>query len=169
MKRFLLTLLAILIALPLGALAAVHFLLDGDAVRAQAANAVRRSTGRELVIAGPIRLAWSLTPAIEARDVSLLNPPGMSRAATAHVDRVEAEVALLPLLERRVEVRRIVLAGADVLLERDALAMTDGESDAFDRGPGDGGSVRAGVEPNEACSRRGPDERRALTSGRNER
>ncbi|MBV8911981.1 MAG: AsmA family protein, partial [Acetobacteraceae bacterium] len=120
MKRLLLALLIVLIALPLGAFVAAHFLLDADAVRARVADAVRRASGRELVIAGPIRLAWSLTPAIEARDVSLMNPPGMSRLATVHVDRVEAEVALLPLLTRRLELRRVLVAGPDILLERDA-------------------------------------------------
>jgi len=118
-KRLLLIILVVLIAVPAGAVTAAHFLLNGDSVRARVADAVRRATGRELTIAGPVQLAWSLTPTIEAEDVNLLNPPGMSRPATAHLDRVEAQVALLPLLARRVEVRRVVLIGPDILLERD--------------------------------------------------
>ncbi len=120
MRRALLILAAVLVALPLAAVAVVGWFLDGDALKARAADAVRRATGRELTIAGPVRLAWSLTPTIEARDVSFANPPGMSRPAMAHLDRIEAEVALLPLLSRRVEVRRVVLVAPDVLLERDA-------------------------------------------------
>ena len=38
----------------------------------------------------------------------------------AHVDRVEARFGLLPLLSRRVAVDRLVLAGPDLRLERDA-------------------------------------------------
>ena len=120
MKRALLVLLVIVVLVPASALAAAHFLLTQDWLKARAEEAVQRSTGRALTIAGPVRLAWSLTPTIEAQDVSLANPPGMSRPAMAHLDRVQAQVALLPLLSRRVEISRIVLTAPDVLFERDA-------------------------------------------------
>lgn len=120
MKRTGLILLALMIAVPLAALAAAHWYLNGDMMRARVVEAVRQATGRELTIAGPIRLAWSLAPTVEAKDVSLSNPPGFSRPDMAHIDRVQAQVALLPLLSRRVEIRHVQLAGPDVLLERDA-------------------------------------------------
>ena len=73
MKRWWPLLLACVLLLPV---AAVQWFLDGDAVRQRLEEAVRRATGRALTIAGPVRLAWSLAPPIEARDVSLANPPG---------------------------------------------------------------------------------------------
>ena len=104
MKRALLIAVALVLAIPLGLLTAAHWYLNGDTVRARLAEAVQRATGRELTMAGPVRLAWALSPTIEARDVSLSNPPGFSRPNMAHIDRVQAQVALLPLLSRRVEV-----------------------------------------------------------------
>jgi len=119
MRRALLVLLVAVIALPAATLAVAHFVLTPDWLKARAEEAVQRATGRELTIAGPVQLGWSLSPTVVAQDVSLANPPGMSRPAMAHLDRVEAQVALLPLLSRRVEVRRLVLTGPDVRLERD--------------------------------------------------
>lgn len=114
---------ALVVLVPLAAFAAFAALLDTDALKIRAADAVRRSTGRELTIAGPVGLTWSLIPTIVLNDVSLSNPPGMSRPALAHAARVEIRVALLPLLSRQVELRGITLVEPDVLLERDAAGQ----------------------------------------------
>ena len=127
MKRAVVAAVAVLVVVPLAGFVTARVLLDGKALKTRAIEAVRRATGRELTIAGPVRLAWSLTPRLEASDISLANPPGMSRPAMAHVARVEAEVGLLPLLSRRVEIARIRLERPDVLLERDAEGRANWE------------------------------------------
>jgi uncharacterized protein involved in outer membrane biogenesis len=114
-------LLALTFLLVVGTTVVVRTQFNEDAVRLRAQDAVRRATGRELTIQGPVRLAWSLTPTIAMEDVSLANPPGLSRPAMAHVARAEARLALWPLLSsRRVEVLGLTLVQPDVLLERDA-------------------------------------------------
>jgi AsmA protein len=118
-----LVLLALVVLVPPIAVAAFAALFDADALKTRAADAVRRSTGRELTIAGPVGLTWSLIPTIVLNDVSLSNPPGMSRPALAHAARVEIRVALLPLLSRQLELRGVTLVGPDVLLERDAAGQ----------------------------------------------
>lgn len=122
-RRVVLVLLALAVLLPALAAATVVLLFDGEALKPRAADAVRQATGRELSIAGPVRLGWSLTPTVSATAVSLANPSGMSRPAMAMLDRVDVQVALWPLLRRRVEVRGITLIGPDVLLERDAAGQ----------------------------------------------
>jgi len=122
-RRIGLVLAAIIVLLPLAAAAGFVALFDANTLKARVTDAVRRSTGRELVIAGPVGLTWSLVPTIALRDVSLSNPPGMSRPAMAQAARVEARIALLPFLSGRVEVRGITLVGPDVLLERDAAGQ----------------------------------------------
>jgi len=119
-RRIGLAVAALVVLLPLVAVAAFMALFDAEAVKVRLADAVRRSTGRELTIAGPVGLTWSLIPTVALNDVSLSNPPGMSRPAMARAARIEARVALLPLLSRRVEVRGINLVEPDILLERDA-------------------------------------------------
>ena len=111
---------AVLALLTVVAGVAYAVLFDPAALKARAADAVRRATGRELTIGGTLGVAWSLSPSVTADDVTLANPPEFSRPAMAHVRRVEVQVALWPLLSRRIEVRRVALIGPDVLLERDA-------------------------------------------------
>lgn len=122
-RRIGLVVAAVAVLLPLTAVSAFVALFDPSMLKARAADAVRRSTGRELTIAGPVGLTWSLIPTVTLDDVSLSNPPGMSRPAMAHAARVEVRFALLPLLSRQVEVRGITLAKPDVLLERNAAGQ----------------------------------------------
>ncbi len=106
--------------LPVAVVAGVAASFDTGALRLRLADAVRRSTGRELTIAGPVGLTWSLVPTVALHDVSLSNPPGLSRPAMARAAQVDVRIALAPLLSRRVEVRGITLVEPDILLERDA-------------------------------------------------
>lgn len=122
-RRIALVAVGVVPALALAAAGAVVWLVDSDALKAGLANSVLRATGRELAIAGPVELAWSLTPTLALRGVSLANPPGLSRPAMAQLAGIEAQVALVPLLSRRVEVRSVVLVEPDVLLERDAAGQ----------------------------------------------
>lgn len=122
-RRIVLALAALLVLLVAGVATAVALLFDGEALKPRAIEAVRRATGRELTIAGPVRLAWSLTPTVTAERMSLANPPGMSRPAMATLDRLDVQVALWPLLRRRVEVHGLTLIGPDLLLERDAAGQ----------------------------------------------
>ncbi len=120
MKRALLIPLAVVVAIPVAGLAAAHAYLGEDALRSRIEAAVEKATGRTLTIAGPIGLSWSLSPTIDAADLNLANPPGFSRPAMAHIERIQARVGLLPLLSRRVEITGLTVTGPDVLLERNA-------------------------------------------------
>ena len=101
-----------------GTVAALSF--DPASQRARIEGAVRRATGRELTLAGPMRISWGLHPVLEAEDVSLANMPGGSRPQMVAVARMEARLDLLPLLSRRVEIASVTLVRPDILLETDA-------------------------------------------------
>ncbi len=120
MRRVLWVLLAVAVLLPLAAVAGFAVWFDQAEIKARIADAVRQATGRELTLAGPIEVGWSFTPTLRVRDVRLANPPGFSRPDMALIDAVEAQVALWPLLSRRVEVRGVTVQQPDVLLECDA-------------------------------------------------
>lgn len=110
--------LTMLIAIPAVAAIALYFTFDANRLKPEIAEVVRGQTGRELAVSGPISLnLLSLAPTIEMRDVALANLPGGSRPAMVTLDRLEAQVALLPLLSRRVEIRRLVLLHPTILLE----------------------------------------------------
>lgn len=91
--------------------------LEFEELRGIAESEVRRATGRELKVAGPIDLEISFNPAIALDDVSFANAPWGSRPAMVTVKRLELEVSLLPLLLGEVRINRLVLVEPDVLLE----------------------------------------------------
>ncbi len=124
-----------------GVAAAVSF--DPATQRDRIVDAVRRATGRDLTLAGPLRLEWGLTPVLEAEDVSFANMAGGSRPQMATVARLEARVDLLALLSRRIEIASVTLVRPDILLETDANGRGNWQFDrpAVASAPGSGGSA----------------------------
>ena len=88
---------------------------------------VKAETGRDLVFGGPIDLRLSLEPKLIASDVTLSNAPGARSPLMAQVKRVEVQVALLPLLQRRFEVVEVALVEPTIMLETDAQGRANWE------------------------------------------
>ena len=78
---------------------------------------VKADTGRDLVFGGPIDLKLSLEPKLIASDVTLSNAPGAQSPQMVKAKRVEVQVALLPLLQRRFEVVEVALVEPTIALE----------------------------------------------------
>ncbi len=112
--------LATLFGLLIVAVATVLLSFDADSFKPRVVAAVKQATGRDLTLHGPIRLGLSLQPTLIVQDVSFANPPGFSQPQMATLQQLELKLALLPLLDHRVEIRRLVLVKPDILLETDA-------------------------------------------------
>jgi AsmA protein len=107
---------AVAVALPLAAWVALRSFVNPDALRPRLVAAVEQATGRRFTL-GEIGLALSLRPTVALSDIALANAEGGSRPAMLTAKRVEVQVALLPLLSRRVEIGRVLLVEPDLLLE----------------------------------------------------
>jgi uncharacterized protein involved in outer membrane biogenesis len=81
---------------------------------------VREATGRELTIAGPMRLGFFPKIAVSAEQVSLSNAAWAKSPQMASLEKVALEISLLPLLYGRIEVNSIQLAGLILNLETNA-------------------------------------------------
>jgi AsmA family protein len=81
---------------------------------------VKDATGRDLVIRGGIDFKLSLEPELLIDDVSLSNAEWGKAAQMLTARRVEAQVKLLPLLQRRFEIVRFKLIDPVIALETDA-------------------------------------------------
>lgn len=115
--------LLLVVAVPVAVLVVGYIILtsqDFDEIRRLAETEVEKATGRELRIEGPIDIALSLTPSIRLEGIRFANAPGGSAEDMARAERLEVQVALLPLLQSEIEVQRFVLVNADILLETDA-------------------------------------------------
>lgn len=104
------------VALVIAMIAAVKA-IDFNKYKDFLAQQVLEATGRQLTIAGTLELKPGLVPMVIAHGVSLANLPGGSRPEMIKVERIEAEIALLPLLKREIRVQRLVLNAPHILLE----------------------------------------------------
>lgn len=82
-------------------------------------KAVEDATGRALTLGGNIGLEIGLRPSLVVDDVRFQNTAWGSRPELAKVRRLEIQVALLPLIRRQIEVKRLILVEPDILLETD--------------------------------------------------
>ena len=103
-----------------GGLVAALLSVDPNSYRGVVEDQAAAALDRDVTIAGDMDLAVGLTPAIVLNDVRLANVDGSTRAHMAQVDRIEAEIELLPLLGGDLRIDRIVLVGVDLLLETGA-------------------------------------------------
>ena len=77
--RWVLIALALLVLLPAVALAVFVATFDAEALKPRIEAAVEGATGRDLTLAGPVGLKFSLSPTITLDGLALANIPGGSR------------------------------------------------------------------------------------------
>jgi len=119
-RRLLLIVPVALLALLVTTAAIAWLAFDPNAAKDRIESAVEHQTGRRLTLAGNLRLTFLPSPALTAEDVALANLQGGSRPIMVSAHRVTAELAWLPLLQRRVVITRLILEKPDLLIERDA-------------------------------------------------
>jgi AsmA protein len=114
----------LLVVAPFVALLAGGFFLlrtfDLDQFRERVTAEIRAATGRDVATRGGVHVAVSLTPTITMNDLEIGTFSSGSRAQMLVVKRFETHLRLVPLLlARRLEIERVIMAGADLLLETD--------------------------------------------------
>jgi uncharacterized protein involved in outer membrane biogenesis len=120
-----------------GLIVLVHT-LDFNRYFRLAVEELKRTTGREARVGGELEVKVDfLRLAIAAGDVAFGNAPWGSRAEMAKIKRIEGEIALLPLLRRKISLVRFVAVEPDVLLGASALHA---------RQPGDTAAAPASLE-----------------------
>ena len=122
MKRFVRVLLGVagLLVLLVIASAVVVATIDKRELLAPLTARLEQATGRKLTLGAEPRIDISLTPTLVLEDVTFANAPWGTRPDMLRAKRVEAQVALLPLLSRTVDIRRFTLVEPSILLETDA-------------------------------------------------
>lgn len=120
---------AALLGLLVLVVAAVN-LIPGSYYKSLLSARVESATGRDLVVEGDLEIGLFTNLSVEADGVSLSNPEWASRPDMATIDRLEARLALFPLLRGVVDLS-LVVDGPDVLLETD----TSGEGNWQLAGP----------------------------------
>ncbi len=94
--------------------------IDLEKIKTLLAAQVQAATGRTLAINGPVEIELGLVPRLVVNEVSLSNPPKSSRPDMVRIKRFEMEVALSPLLNRQLQVNRLVLNAPDIVIETES-------------------------------------------------
>jgi AsmA protein len=112
----------------LGCLVAAFFLLlfavwlfvNPNDYKGRIEQDVKSSTGRDLVLGGPLRLSVFPWVALQLGPASLGNPPGFGSGPFASIRYASLSVKLLPLLRKQLEIGRVEVDGLDLNLMRNA-------------------------------------------------
>lgn len=110
--------------------------VDFNSYKDLVAQQVKAATGRDLVLAGDVKIGISLVPHLEIEQVSFRNADWGSEPQMLKLEKLEADIALFPLLSSQIRIKQIRLVGADVLLETDK----NGQGNWVMGAPSSGGS-----------------------------
>jgi len=113
--------------------------VDFNSYKDLVAQQVKAATGRDLVLAGDVKIGISLVPHLEIDQVSFRNADWGSEPQMLKLERLEADIALIPLLSSQIRIKQVRLVGADILLETDK----NGQGNWVMGTPASGGSSSA--------------------------
>jgi AsmA protein len=117
--RKLLVAMAVLVVLIIAAAIAIPFVVPVEAYQGRLVALVKQATGRDLQIAGPVKLSLLPELAVEANDVSFGNAPSASTPQMVQLKRLRVQLQLWPLLHGAVVVNRLILLEPVIALEVD--------------------------------------------------
>lgn len=123
---------------------AVFATADVNTYRTEIAAAIEAETGRKVVFGGDISFSLGRTTTLTVNDVRIANMAGGSRADMLRIAEATAEVAAWPLWRGEIVIQRLVLRGADVLVDIDKKGRTNFDfasavSANLEKAGGDGG------------------------------
>ncbi len=101
-------------------LAGILLFVDPNDYKDDITSAVHDTTGRELSIDGDLKLSVFPWLGVSLGHTVLGNAPGFGDQPMASVDAVDIKIKLLPLLERQVEMKTVLLHGLRLNLARKA-------------------------------------------------
>jgi uncharacterized protein involved in outer membrane biogenesis len=113
----LLTGVAIVVVGGAAAIFAILQSVDFNSYKDLVAQQVKAATGRDLILAGDVKVGVSLIPHLEIDQVSFRNADWGTEPQMLKLEKLEADVALIPLLSSQIQIKQIRLVGADILLE----------------------------------------------------
>jgi hypothetical protein len=102
---------------------------DYNKFKPQITGLAKEYTGRELTLAGDIKLGIGLYPTLKVEDVAFQNAPWGSRPEMAKIGRLEVQVEVIPLISGDIKVKRLTLLKPEFLIEKDKSGKTNLEFD----------------------------------------
>lgn len=125
MIKIVLSIISVIVLLLVIAVIVLPQIIDPNDYKPQIAEAVKKHTGRNIEIEGKLGLSIFPWLGAEAGKLSLTNAPGFGDAPFAKIDRAQFKVKLIPLLSKKVEVKRIILKGLRLNLAKNENGVSN--------------------------------------------
>ncbi len=113
----LIKILVVLFVVVVAAVIGLIMTTDINQYKGQIIQAVKDNTGRDFEISGDLKLAPSLIPTVAIEGVTLGNADWSKEKNMLSVSKFEAQVALMPLLKKNIQVVRLILVEPTIYLE----------------------------------------------------
>ncbi|MEJ0063499.1 MAG: AsmA family protein [Alphaproteobacteria bacterium] len=127
--KLILAIIGVLIAVPVIGIGVVVATVNPDDYRGQIAQILSDNMGRKVSLNGKMSFGILGGLTLEINDAAIANPSWASRDMMAKVGKLELAVALMPLLHKQLDVQKIVLNDADILLETNSANKGNWEFD----------------------------------------
>lgn len=118
MKKFLLILLLVVIAIA-GIFGFLFYqTIDEKSYQQQIVSSAQQLLGRQLQVNGQLSIKLFPSPVITLTDVSILNPQGFKNKNLIHIEKVQADVQFSSLFKNPLVVQNITLVKPHIFLEK---------------------------------------------------
>ncbi len=121
--KWIIGLFLVLLVLIIGSAAVAIVTINPNDFKPQITEQVKKSTGRDLNLAGDIH--WSFYPwlGLNLGKISLANAAEFGSQPFAEIEEVDIKVKLLPLLKKSIQARQILVRGASLSLQKNAQGV----------------------------------------------
>ena len=96
----------------------------------------KKYTGRKLTLAGDIKVKLCLSPILQVNNVSFQNSPWSSHPEMIRANRIEVQLALIPLFQGKINIKRLILLDPDLMMEINKAGKTNLEFDLSEQKKG---------------------------------
>lgn len=118
---------AALLILMVGATFAIPFIVPPETVKRQISSALKKETGRDVSFKGKISYRFFPSFGVDLNNIVIHNPASIKGPDFLSLGRLQADLKILPLLSKRVEVNRIVLHRPEIALIKNGQGETNYE------------------------------------------
>ncbi|MBV6632965.1 MAG: AsmA family protein [Alphaproteobacteria bacterium] len=132
MKKLFIGLLVVVVLI-VGGVAAFVATFDVERYRPEIETQATNAIGRKVELAGPMSITFWPSLAITIRDVTIANPSWTEAKHLLRAGSIDLSIAIMPLLQRQIEIERVFLDDIDLALEETANGEQNWRLPMFDQ------------------------------------
>lgn len=111
--------IAALFILLVGATFALPFIVPPETIKSQISSAIKKQTGRDVSFKGKMSYRFFPSFGLDLNNIIIHNPETITGPDFLSLGRLQADLAILPLLSKRVEIEKIIMHRPEITLIND--------------------------------------------------